>query len=313
MAEGNQALLTPADDDFHPPDDSWWFHETCWFWFYIAERDLGGWLYNYIRPNIGISGGGCWVWDASGFVHWETPYYACHSALRLPDDRDLRDFVFPSGVEVQMREPLRSYRLGYRHDDHIELDLVFDAVMEPWVSAEADDAGTVRPHHFDQLGRVTGTLRLGDEALEVDCLAIRDRTWTRRSERWRHGGGYGYTNAAASPDHAFLAIATSDGAQGYLVRDGQRAGLVSGARRVVRHDDHGYITDVEIDAVDELGRQLHARGESRSRMAMPIPGVHGVVWTSLVEWWIDGDAAWGEDQEPWPIATWSRLRRNGHL
>ena len=60
MPEGDQRLLSPADDDFHPPpDDSWWFHETCWFWFFVPERRLGGWLYNYIRPNIGVSGGGC--------------------------------------------------------------------------------------------------------------------------------------------------------------------------------------------------------------------------------------------------------------
>ena len=44
-------------------------------------------------------------------------------------------------------------------------------------------------------------------------------------------------------------------------------------------------------------------------MAMPIPGVHGVVWTSLVDWTIDGVQAWGEDQDAWPINGWSAFRR----
>lgn len=312
MSEGDQQLLTPADDDFHAsPDDSWWFHETCWFWFFVPERRLGGWLYNWVRPNIGVSGGGCWVWDDTTFLHWEVPYYSNHSNLRLPDERDLRDFRFPSGVTVRMLEPLTRYRLGFSHGDMIDLDLEYDAVMDPWVSTSGE--GTQRrPHHLDQVGRVTGSLVLHGEPIEVDCLAIRDRTWAIRSERWKYGGGYGYTNAAADTGEAFLAIG-ADELRGYLVLDGVRDELVRGRRRVERDPDHGYLTRVVVEAEDARGRTIEAEGRSVSRMAMPIPGVHGMVWTSLVEWSVNGTSAWGEDQEPWPIMTWSNARRIGTL
>ena len=312
MAEGEQRLLTPDDDNFHTPTDDWWFHETCWFWFYVPERALGGWLYNWIRPTIGVTGGGCWVWDDSTALHWEVPYYSNHHNLRLPEQRDLRDFKFPSGVHVVAQEPLQRYSLSYRDEGSIALDLEFDAVMEPWVTTADDGHGVLRPRHLDQVGRVRGTVVLDDEHLAVDCLAIRDRTWGLRSERWRTGGGYGYTNAMAESGEAFLAVGDHQSIHGYLTLNGTRQELIEGTRSVERDPSHGHPTRVIISGRDADGRELEAVGNSVSRMAMPIPGVHGMVWTSLVEWTVNGVAAWGEDQEPWPIARWSARRRADH-
>ena len=314
MDPGNAHLLAPEDDDFHAPsttttpsgvrpgssfDEAWWFHETCWFWFFVPERKLGGWLYNWVRPNIGVSGGGCWVWDDTTFLHMEVPYYANYSNQLLPEKRDLRDFTYPSGVSVKMLEPLKRYRLGFRDRDWIHLDLEYDAIMEPWVSLRGDPP---TPQHLDQVGRVTGELVLYGDKLDVDCLAIRDRTWSRRAERYREGGGGGYTNAAAGPDLLFLHGR-------YFIADGVRAELVESERTVERDPEHGYITRIAVRGKDTEGRTLEAEGRSLSRMAMPIPGVHGVVWTSLVDWTINGVQAWGEDQEPWPLTSWAAFRR----
>ena len=228
MAEGDQRLLTHADDDFHPPIvGEWWSHETCWFWFSVPERALGAWVYNWIRPNIGVTGGGVTVWDATTSSHWEAPYHSNASNLRLPDERDLRRFTFPTGVSVEMLEPLQRYRIGFAHEPMLSFALEFDAVMEPWVSVRDVD-GDRTPYHFDQFGRVTGSVELHGEHLEVDCLAIRDRTWAVRSERWKHGGGYGYTSAAAESGEAFLVIGDEASVQGFVVLDGRRAGLRAG-------------------------------------------------------------------------------------
>jgi hypothetical protein len=165
--------------------------------------------------------------------------------------------------------------------------------------------------HLDQFGRVTGSLVLHGEEIPVDCVAIRDRTWTVRHERWKHGGGYGYTTGAASAGDAFLAVGTTDGVSGFLLQDGTPAALVEGSRRVERAPEHGYVARVRIEATDAEGRTLEAEGAPVSRMAMPIPGVHGVAWTSLIGWTLNGMPAWGEDQEPWPIMAWSNARRAG--
>lgn len=306
MSVGNEKLLSASDDDFHaPPDDSWWFHETVWFWFFVPERKLGGWLYNYARPNIGVTGGGCWIWDDTAFSPSEVPYYANYSNLPLPAERDLRDFRFPSGTSVKVLEPLKRYRLRHSDRDWIRLELEFDAIMEPWVAADGDPP---RARHFDQVGRVTGNLTLHGEELAIDCLAIRDRTWAVRSERWKDGQ-IGYTNAAASAETAFLVNGADQVQGGYLMLDGVRRQLVSGTRKLERNTEHGYMQRITVEATDTDGRRLEASGESLSRMAMKIPGVHGVVWTSLVRWTVNGIPAWGEDQDAWPLAGWSAFRR----
>jgi hypothetical protein len=309
-------LLTPEDDDFHPaPNDEWWWHETCWFWFFVPERKLGGWLYNFVRPTIGVSGGGCWIWDDRSYSILDSLYYSNYSNLRLPEERDLRDFRFPSGTTIEMLEPLKRYRLGHVDGDAIALSLEYDAIIEPFVGLGATaglglsrEGAEQLPYHFDQVGRVTGEIALPGETLAVDCLAIRDRTWSPRPERWKVNHA-GYANAAASADTAFLFSGDESVRNGYLILDGRRTSLVSGSRRLERDPDHGYMTRIVIEAVDDEGRRLVAEGTSLSRMAMKIPGVHGVVWTSLVDWTINGIQAWGEDQDAWPIHQWTDFRR----
>jgi hypothetical protein len=34
-----------------------------------------------------------------------------------------------------------------------------------------------------------------------------------------------------------------------------------------------------------------------------------VCWTTLVHWDIDGVAAWGDDQDAWPLHGWAAFRR----
>ncbi len=86
--EGNEALLD--DDNFHVPEsDHWWEHETFWFWFFNPERKLGCWSYHYVRPTIGVAGGGVFVFDDTAWFHMETPYYVNYTNTRLAEDRDL--------------------------------------------------------------------------------------------------------------------------------------------------------------------------------------------------------------------------------
>lgn len=305
--EGMDDVLTAEDDDFHEPNDHWWWHETCFFYFAIPERRTGCWLYNYIRPNIGVSGGGCWVWDGRTHFHMDAPYYACFAALALPEERDLRDFTFPSGVHVTCEAPLQRYRLTYADRDWIAVDVVWDAIQKPWVRATGEPPV---PSHWEHFGRVTGTLVLDGAEMAVDFLAMRDRTWSPRGERWKDGGGHAYATAAVSADLNFLAQGGSD-LSGFVTIDGERRAIASGVRTVTRDPDDGYVTALVLDATDTLGRSMHMEGESVSRLAMPLPGINAVVWTSIVRWNIDGTDCWGEDQDPWPLVEWTHGRRSG--
>jgi hypothetical protein len=313
--EGNEALI--EDDNFHEPETGqWWEHETFWFWWFNAERRLGCWIYHYIRPNIGVAGGGVFLFDDTAWFHMETPYYLNYENTELPAMRDLRDFTFPGGSRIEMLEPLRRYRLRFADRDTIHYDLNWEALMAPWVrvsppldmSAAGPGVGERKPRHLDQFGRVTGNLVLHGEEIAIDCLAMRDRSWWHlRPEPWKSGGGRStYITGAASPETAFF----GHGPGGFLVLDGVRKPLVSGSKRRERDPEHGFVRRLFIDAVDSEGRELHVEGESVSRMAMPISGVHGVCWQSLMRYTINGVPAWGDDQDSWPIHAWSAFRRS---
>jgi hypothetical protein len=306
-------VFRAEDDALHTASmsDRWWETETAWFSFHHPGRRLGGWLYTMIRPNIGTVAGGAWVWDDSAHLPWEVLYSANYSALQLPADADLRDTTLPNGVSIRVVEPGHAYDLGYDHGERLQLRLRFTGVMPPEpLSAVGSTFGSA--HHFDQFGHVTGTVAVAGEQVEIDCLAMRDRTWGPRPEHRPRQAAY--VTGAASPDHAFLAVTnTRDGADpvayGFLRRQGRTVGLASGSRTVVRHAEHGWAERITLTAIDMDGRVMHAVGEPVSRM---IINRHTFIdINSLVRWDLDGVTAWGEDQDMWPVHTFAAARRAG--
>jgi hypothetical protein len=302
--------IGPEDDDFHDEvlSDRWWETETQWFSWNVPERGLGGWTYGSARANAGVCGGGAWVWDTTGALPWELPYRADYSGLRLPPraERDLRDFAWPTGVHVRMLEPLTAYEIRYDDPGALELDLRFEAIVAP-NPHPIGVAPFYRGTHFDQPGRVTGTMALHGERIAVDCFATRDRSWgprpqgppprraTRDDQLLTGVGGIGYCFGTASARSSFLVFTvpgpTDDPVVcGYLLRDGVYAHIVGGDRRVALDRVAGWPSRFEVDAVDETGRALHVVGEAVSRHWRGNGG------DSLVRWDLDGAEAWGEDQ-----------------
>ncbi len=301
----------PADDRFHFAllGDDWWATETAWFSFHHPARGLGGWFYTLVRPNIGTVTGGAWVWDGSAHLPWEVLYSANYSALELPRDQDLDHCRLPTGVAIDVLEPTLRYALGFHDAPRLEASLVFEGVMPPEpLSAVGSTFGSA--HHFDQLGRVHGHLVLHGERIDIDCLGMRDRTWGRRPEdRPRQAA---YVTAAASPGHALLAVTNgrAEGdpiAYGFLRRDGRTVPLAGGERLVERDPREGWMTRIVVRGEDRAGRRFEASGEPVSRIVLNRHTFIDI--NSLVCWRLDGDEAWGEDQDMWPVHRWARARR----
>lgn len=294
-----ERIFTAADDQFHFNEmgDDWWATETAWFSFHQPERRLGGWFYTMARPNIGTVAGGAWLWDHTAHLPWEALYSANYTALELPRDTDLRDCQLGTGFRTKVLESCKRYTLGWQDEGRFEADLIFDAVMPPEpLTGVGSTFGKAK--HFDQFGRVSGEITLHGERIAIDCIGMRDRTWGRRPEdRPRQAA---YVTGAANADHSFLAVTNTrpEGdlvAYGFLRRDGETVSLKSGERTLVRDPREGWVTEIRIDAKDEQGRELHALGRPVSRM---IINRHTFIdINSLIEWDIDGEQAWGEDQD----------------
>jgi len=303
--------ITARDDGFHFADmsDRWWITETAWFAFCKPERKLGGWLYNMFRPNIGTVAGGAWVWDDTASLPWEVPYSANYTALRIPENADLNDIVLPTGVRLKTLKPLTSYRLGFEDEDRLRLDLQFDAVMPPKPMRKANSSFQ-RLSHFDQFGRVTGAITLHGELIDIDCYAIRDRSWGPRPEH--RPGRSAYVTGIASARDAFLAVTKWNDpdypiAYGFLIEDGVTGDIVSGRRHVERDPSTGYVHTILIEATDEHGRKLEATGRRLSGIVL---NRHSFIDSNgLIEWTLNGKTAHGEDQDMWPVHEWSAMRR----
>ena len=307
------ADFTARDDGFHfaQMSDRWWETETAWFAFCHPARKLGGWLYTMARPNIGTVAGGAWVWDDSAHLPWEVPYSANYTALRLPRDQDLTDIALPTGVRIRALEPLTRYALGFEDEGRLTLDLTYTAVMPPRPLRKGDSSFK-HLNHFDQFGHVGGTMVLHGERIDIDCFAIRDRSWGPRPEH--RPGKSAYVTGIASKDDAFLAVTKWNDdadpiAYGFMIRDGETGDLVSGRRIVERDPATGWVRRIVIEGRDEFGRALHAEGE---RLSGIVINRHSFIDSNgLIAWNINGKKGHGEDQDMWPVHRWSEFRRNG--
>lgn len=301
--------IGPRDDDFHDLGDRWWATETSWFAFHHAERGIGGWLYSLSRQNVGTQQGGVWIWDDQAHEPWEVPYYRNLSSARLSVATSLRDGTLPVGWSIRVVEPWTRYHLFFEDGDAVSLDLTFDAVIPPQVMG-AGKPPFLSAAHLDQFGRMTGSLALHGERLEIDCLTVRDRSWGPRPES--HPRRLSYDFGIASPDHGFLCTTDPDHedgdvvTHGFLLRDGHVASLAEGHREVTRDPDRGWILEERIVGTDEGGRKFEAIGTALSRIA--VNRHTAVTWTSLMAWSIDGQGGHGEDQDMWPVGNWSAFR-----
>jgi hypothetical protein len=199
-----------------------------------------------------------------------------------------------------------AYDLDYDDRKRLRVSLRFDAV-EPPVPLLTGAPPYPAAYHFDQIGHVTGTIRLDGETIPVDCFAMRDRSWGRRNERGYRRVGYAW---AGDRDLSLLTYTSptseaDDVHTGYLRRDGQIARVVRGRRLVSRDPQSGWVTAIVIDAEDELGRTVHAEADAVSRMILP--GSTTICINSSLRYTIDGRVVHGEDQDVWPIDDW-RIR-----
>ena len=305
--------LSERDDRFHEVavDDPMWT-ETTWWGFMVPERGLGGMIYTLFRPNLGVAALVVQVWDADHVEGWESPYARSLWHLRMPDG-DLDDLAIGS-LHLRRLDPLRAYHLTYEDGDDLAFDLRYEAVMEPHAVAATRDFG-----HFDQLCAVTGHLQLGGEQIAVDACAVRDRSWYVRNDlrSMRSAYTYGYVDGGehfllyTRPAEADAGTDTGDVFGGYLVRDGEKADLTEGERRVVSRR-RGHPDAIEIVATDALGRRLEAQGRVTASLAsQSTPGMFA--WMSMADWFVGDRHGHGEDHDVWsPDILARRHRERAH-
>ncbi|MET0448603.1 MAG: hypothetical protein ABW004_09350 [Aeromicrobium sp.] len=301
----------PADDELHEPGSKHSWTETSWWSFHVPDRDMAGWLYVQVRPHQHSTAGGAFVYEPGTTSPWELPYYAMFDHQKVPDGLDLRHARMESGVTIDVVEPGRVYDLGYRFRDQTDFvaDLRFEGIIGPF-PYRAGTPPFSASSHWDQPGRVTGTIELRGETIEVDCYSLRDRSWGPRPEQWSRKGRLSYAFGTMDDRTGFLAFCHPTGddpftddetvTTGYLLADGEVSRLAGGVRRSVRDPRTRMVRSIDLDLVDERDRTLAVSGTARSAMTLTR---HRVTYNTFLRWQDDRDrVGWGEDQDLWPHA-----------
>jgi hypothetical protein len=232
------------------------------------------------------------------------------------------DFTLWNGLTCETIELQKSYRFTYAAQD-LELDLTWTCIMEPnelhplepgeinpgligWMGqAESEE---IRVGHYEQAGRMHGTVHLGDRTFEVDCFSVRDHTWGPRTAEKFLRAGYGWAIASETSSFQAMYVSELPGSEdailgtterivgGWFVKDGVKANLVSGWRQAVERGADGRPSRELVEATDELGRTLRATGTIKTLLKWT--GYNDCLdyWT-LAEWDYDGQRAWGEAHE----------------
>ena len=277
------------------PDPLW--TETTWWGFLVPERGLAGMLYTLFRPNLGVASLVVQVWDGEAVEPWRVPY--ARQLWHLPHPEGDLTACDVGGLGIECLEPLTAYRLTFDDGDLLGLDLEFRALAPPYEVPVGGGSG-----HFDQAGQVSGTLRLAGQEILVDAPAVRDRSWYVRQDRRTLRAGYTYAVVDAGEHLVVHSRRFPDGAEdetgvlgGYLERDGVRAPLTGGVRRVESRR-RGHPDTLVIEATDADGREVEARGTTYASLAsQSTPGMFA--WMSACHWTLDGRAAVGEDHDVW--------------
>jgi hypothetical protein len=303
------------DDDFHLPKtlDFHWT-ETCWFSLVIPDRKITVQLYPFFQPNLGVCSAAAYIWDDSGDQWWNCRYYKNFWHLPFPK-QPLHDLELPNGIRYRCLDSHRRYAIGFDCPDgqDVHLDVTWEAV----IPVNRAPTGT----HLDQPGRITGTLVLDGEAIEIDGVGFRDRTWSPRSQFGQGIGpfesmGYTWGTSLHSDDGFFLLSGNLDDGylrygllDGLLYRDGEVAKLTEARRTLAARDpETGCPSGAAIELVDEQGRRAQITGTNVNRFAANLyPNL--LVWECQTQWSMDGIDLVGEDEDNWgvhPFRTWLR-------
>jgi len=330
----------PADELFHPvgPHDAW--SESYYFNFYDPDTEVGAFTRMGFRPNDGWADALHAVYLPGGRVAFTygrrtdlTPEVV--SALGPADptvgNLTLRrgeafrrwDIVY-SGEAQDMDDPTvmlaatRDRPAGWSRSAHLDMEVAFDAISGPHYAVGGTQG------HFEQTGRVSGTVRLADERWDVNGFGVRDKSWGPRTWQGPSGSAAKSAGPAAVEQGCFLnwfsmnfgadlALGgacgrTADGTfrgKGWIQRDGETLELTE-VTMTTEFDSGNPLLHrtVQLQAVDSQGASIVVDGTVLTICPTKIPRRDGVTFVNegLARFETDGRVGFGIS-EHWHAAA----------
>lgn len=305
--------VRPEDDYFHQPSNDPFWNESAWFPFHVPERQMSGFIYMNHRPNMKFSMTGVALWDPSGEEVYDSLYHDWFEFAPLNEstNTEMFDYSTPNGLTLHCIVPLKKFKMTYDRDG-CQMDLAFEATMDPFNAGFPQGSEEWGPHHYEQAGRVSGRVWINGDEIAVDCGSNRDHSWGPRQYQTNprgdfpwfndgHGCAFQMYNVGTSPMEADPIIGTTEPhITGWIQKDGKESGIVTGSRRVIERRPDGAPSRLLIEGTDEIGRSVAAEGRVVNVLKWPGFARFFQFW-SLCEWTLDtGEKYWGEAIEWFP-------------
>ncbi|MGH2761312.1 MAG: DUF7065 domain-containing protein [Thermoleophilaceae bacterium] len=200
-----QQAIDPRHDLVHTPDpgrERW--RESYYFSFYDFRLGLGGYSSIGYRPSKGYSGSVNLLWgpDRATLVASERGSRTAHD-----DDHEV------AGMTYRAHEPFGNWSWGFagqlndggsavdcdleaikgateseRPSVAVDYDLVFAPDQPLYMYAENPEWDGLFDGHLDEVGRVTGSVRIDGETYEIDGRGSKDHSWGVRD--WARPKGW---------------------------------------------------------------------------------------------------------------------------
>ena len=169
----------PADEGRHEPGAEELWNESWYFDVVADDQTLGAYFRLGLYPNLGVS----WL---TGYVCGPGREAApiLDFAAPLPDGDDLAVRTDALDVRLICEAPLERYRVVVE-GDAVAMDLVWETLGDPYAYRV-----TTR---YEIPCRVSGTVRVGEETIDMVGLGQRDHSWGTRdwwSAEWMWSAGH---------------------------------------------------------------------------------------------------------------------------
>ena len=255
--------LDPECDGLHSAGTDPWWREAWYFEFFDPRSELQFQAYQGVFPNA--SSGDL---NAAVFHQGRRIHQLRKMDFHVPPEPPAGRLCF-GPMKLAEIEPLECWRIDYDAEE-FSANLTFTALHPPfsWAAAnlwmEKNSDPELSSHHFDQLGRYTGSCLVGGQELLVDALGFRDRMWGWGGRK--HWQSYLIMWAAFSEDCiANVAVQRFDDGRvtlsGYLQLDGKLS-LLATAKVAVDWDSRRWktVAGVQVSVQDMLGRDFEFSG-----------------------------------------------------
>ena len=258
-------VLEPDDEYTHEPDAAPNYNESMYLNAFDLDKEVGGWFrlgnrvnegyaemtvcvylpggrigFVYGRPRIEsndkMEAGGLAIEVVTPFEHLQVRYDG--KVCLLDDPGEMADprtaFEQNPWVECQVDLDFRGISPMYggkpQYDDGTEL--------------EVDPDTSFAKAHYEQHCAVTGTIRVGDEVLDIDGLGLRDKSWGPR--HWQAISWYRWLPLVFSADPSAtpqaMMISIVGGKPGGMVLEGNEYHLIRDCTIESDWDDDRYQT-----------------------------------------------------------------------